>query len=264
MTSALDPNLVRDPVPTLLWAYAQGAFPMANSRSPASDLAWFSPDPRAILPLREADGLHIPRRLLDRARARPFLLTADLAFEEVMRQCARPRPGEHETWIDERLIRAYAALHRAGHAHSIEAWKEEGTEGHRDEGTKGHTKEGTAITAIEAHADRISRTIDGRAHVLVGGVYGVHLGAAFMAESMFHRADLGGTDASKLCLLALVRHLDARGFDLCDTQFLNPHIARFGVREIRRDDYLKRLERAIARTVPWLPFDPTPNRAPHG
>ncbi len=241
----LDPNLLKNPVPTLLWAYAQGAFPMADSQDPGADVRWFSPDPRAILPLRERDGLHVPGRLRERERARPFLLTSDRAFEEVMRQCARPRRDEPETWIDERLIRAYAALHRAGHAHSIEAWTEEGT---KRPGHEGAQPERAAI-------DRVTREIDGRPHVLVGGVYGVHIGSAFMAESKFHRADLGGTDASKLCLLALVRHLDARGFTLCDTQFINPHIARFGVREISRDEYLVLLGDAIERETPWLPFE---------
>ncbi len=249
---ALDPNLVRDPVPTLLWAYAQGAFPMGDAQRPNAPLAWYSPDPRAILPLNESQGLHVPRRLRDRARARPFILTTDLAFEQVMRQCARPRAHERETWIDERLVRAYTQMHDAGHAHSIEAWAEEATQARGHGGAKGERG--------EPDGGRVTRSIDGRTRVLVGGVYGVHVGAAFMAESMFHRADLGGTDAGKLALLALVRHLDERGFDLCDTQFTNPHIARFGVREIPRDDYLARLASAIGKDAPWAPFAPTLNR----
>ncbi len=236
LVADLDPNLLRNPVQTLLWVYAQGAFPMADSRDPDEPLRWFSPDPRAILPLRESDGLHIPRRLRDRVRQRPFLLTTDLAFEDVMRQCARPRPGESETWIDERLINAYTALHRAGHAHSIEAWLDDDVQGDVEQ------------------RDAVCREHGDARLVLIGGVYGVHIGSAFMAESMFHRADLGGTDASKICLLALAHHLDARGFTLCDTQFVNPHIAQFGVREIPLEDYLLNLREAIGRETPWLPF----------
>ena len=81
---------------------------------------------------------------------------------------------------------------------------------------------------------------------LVGGLYGVSIGGAFFGESMFHRT----TDASKVALVHLVEHLHGRGFVLLDVQFITPHLARFGAKEIRRDDYLARLEKAIrlART----------------
>lgn len=207
-------------VDALLGAYRAGYFPMGDNR--ASDpIRWHNPDPRAIIPLTAQDGLHIPRRLRATLRTRPYLLTTDQAFETVMRRCAAPRPppGEQESWIDERIIAAYTTLHHAGHAHSVEAW---------------------------------TRTDP---PTLVGGLYGVHIGAAFFAESKFYTPGKG-TNASKICLITLIAHLRARGFELLDVQFWNPHIAQFGCTEIPRAVYLDQLKRATAREVAWLPFVP--------
>ena len=113
-----------------------------------------------------------------------------------------------DTWINEVFIRTYTQLHYAGFAHSVEAWK------------------------------------DG---VLVGGLYGVALGGAFMGESMFSYA----TDASKVCLVALVEHLKARGYVLHDTQFLTPHLATLGVTEIPRKEYERRLRAALSLKCGW-------------
>ena len=113
-----------------------------------------------------------------------------------------------DTWINEVFIRTYTQLHYAGFAHSVEAWK------------------------------------DG---VLVGGLYGVALGGAFMGESMFSYA----TDASKVCLVALVEHLKARGYVLHDTQFLTPHLATLGVTEIPRKEYERRLRAALFLECRW-------------
>lgn len=109
-----------------------------------------------------------------------------------------------ETWINTTIAALYTDLHARGHAHSIEV-----------------------------------RTPDGQ---LVGGVYGVVLGAAFFGESMFSRA----TDASKLALAYLVDRLRTGGFRLFDTQFLNPHLASLGAVEIPAQDYLIRLSNAVA------------------
>jgi leucyl/phenylalanyl-tRNA--protein transferase len=106
------------------------------------------------------------------------------------------------TWISEEFIAVYDALHRMGKAHSVEAWR------------------------------------SGR---LVGGTYGVALGGAFIAESMFHYE----TDASKVALAALVARLRARGFALLDVQYRTPHLARFGAIEIPHRDYYDRLKRAL-------------------
>ena len=108
------------------------------------------------------------------------------------------------TWISEEIIESYVALYRRGLAHSVEAWQ------------------------------------DG---VLVGGLYGVHLGGAFFGESMFHRV----TDASKVALVAFVDRLQAGGFSLLDTQWTTPHLEQFGAMEIPREAYLVRLALAMAR-----------------
>ena len=113
-----------------------------------------------------------------------------------------------ETWISSAIARAYAELHAIGHAHSCEVW--EGDE-------------------------------------LVGGVYGVRLGAAFFGESMFSRR----TDASKVALFHLLGRLRAGGFVLFDTQFLTPHLASLGAIEVSRGDYRRRLAAALAREARW-------------
>ena len=130
---------------TLLKAYSIGVFPMAMSRDDPQ-LYWFDPEQRGVIPL---DAFHIPRRLARRLKAQPFRVSADTAFERVMRACAAPRPGHPETWINEEIIGLYGELHERGHAHSIECWSGDD---------------------------------------LAGGLYGVSLGAAFFGESMFSRA----------------------------------------------------------------------------
>jgi leucyl/phenylalanyl-tRNA---protein transferase len=172
----------------LLHAYRNGVFPMAMEDG---EIAWFSPDPRAIIPL---ESFHIPHGLKRALKRNLFDIRVDTAFEIVIRECARRR----ETWINEEIIESYINLHRVGYAHSVEAWH------------------------------------NGK---LAGGLYGVALGGAFFGESMFHHA----TDASKVALHALVQRLRARGFSLLDTQWTTPHLERFGVLEISRKEYLKRL-----------------------
>lgn len=114
-----------------------------------------------------------------------------------------------QTWISQPLIEAYVRLHRLGFAHSVESW-------HQGE--------------------------------LVGGLYGVSLGAAFFGESMFHRK----TDASKVALFHLVERLRQRGYELLDTQAVTEHLKRMGAIEIPADDYLRRLRRAITRERSFL------------
>lgn len=159
------------------------------------------------------DTFHVPKNLARAVRQQPFEIRTDTAFDAVMRACADvPRDHEDGTWIDDRLIRAYVELHDQGRAHSVEAW------------------------------------LDGQ---LVGGLYGVHLGAAFMGESMFTRPGLGGTNASKICLVHLVERLNANGFQLLDTQFWNPHLDQFGCEEIPLAEYLARLESALNVEARW-------------
>jgi len=181
----------------LLRAYREGIFPMALDDG---EIGWFSPDPRGILPLEAA---HVPARLARTVRQGRFAITIDREFGAVMAACASGRP--EGTWINSEIVDAYMALHRLGHAHSVEV------------------------------------RLDDR---LVGGLYGVRLGGAFFGESMFHRVP----DASKVALVTLVKQLRDRGFSLLDVQWVTPHLARFGAVEIPRAEYLRRLERAVART----------------
>ncbi|MDR2695993.1 MAG: leucyl/phenylalanyl-tRNA--protein transferase [Deltaproteobacteria bacterium] len=103
----------------LLTAYALGIFPWyAEEDGP---ILWWSPDPRAVLPL---DAVHAPRSLQRALRRRPFRCTLNHAFGEVIRGCAGPRPGQGGTWLGGAMIEAYEDLHRLGYALSVEAWRE--------------------------------------------------------------------------------------------------------------------------------------------
>ena len=149
------------------------------------------------------DEFHIPRSLRKTVRRDQFHVTIDRCFQTVVRACASPAPGREETWINPSIESLYAEMHARGHAHSVECWR------------------------------------DGE---LVGGLYGVNLGAAFFGESMFSRA----TDASKTALVHLVARLKAGGFTLLDAQSTTEHLERFGARSIARDDYQDLLSRAIS------------------
>jgi len=156
------------------------------------------------------DVFHVPRRLARTIRSNAFQVTSDRCFRQVMEACAAPAPGRTESWINDEILRLYTALHASGHAHSLECWH------------------------------------DGE---LVGGLYGVRLGAAFFGESMFSRR----RDASKVALVHLVQGLQRGGFVLLDTQFITAHLARFGAIEIPRERYLLKLHDALNREAPW-PF----------
>lgn len=101
----------------VLEGYSMGVFPMADPSDGGLD--WYSPDPRAIIPL---DAFHVPRSVRRVMRSGRYRLTMDLEFEGVIRACAAPRASEPETWIDDRIIDVYTCLHRMGCGHSIEAW----------------------------------------------------------------------------------------------------------------------------------------------
>ena len=200
----------------LLDAYRHGVFPMAIGpdmgvgAGKRNDIGWFSPDPRAIIPLN--NRFHIPHGLRRVLKRKKFDMTFDADFKAVIRACAKRKEG---TWISKEIIESYCNLHRLGYAHSVEV----------------HLAKATALSL------RASRSMR-----LVGGLYGVHIGGAFFGESMFHRI----TDASKVALVALVERLRARGFTLLDTQWQTPHLAQFGTYEIPRAEYLRRLRRAVA------------------
>ena len=102
---------------TLLLAYRNGIFPWTTH-----PITWWSPDPRAIIPL---GGLHVSRSLGKVLRAARFTCSFDRAFRRVMEGCAAPRPGREETWITPQFIRAYTRLQALGYAHSVEVWRGE-------------------------------------------------------------------------------------------------------------------------------------------
>jgi leucyl/phenylalanyl-tRNA--protein transferase len=102
------------PADLLLHAYRQAIFPMAMD---GGEVAWFSPDPRAVIPL---DGFHVPHGLRRTLKKGRFEVRVNSAFEAVMRGCARRK----ETWINEEILASYVEMHRRGYAHSVETWLE--------------------------------------------------------------------------------------------------------------------------------------------
>lgn len=128
----------------LLRAYSIGLFPMSDAADDP-EIFWVEPEMRGILPL---DAFHISKSLAKAVRRKPFDIRFDTAFDAVVEKCAEEAEDRPSTWINDTIKELYGALHRIGHAHSVEAW------------------EGDA---------------------LVGGLYGVSLGSAFFGESMFSR-----------------------------------------------------------------------------
>ncbi|MGL6042330.1 MAG: leucyl/phenylalanyl-tRNA--protein transferase [Sandaracinobacteroides sp.] len=156
---------------------------------------------------------HLPRSLGKILKQERFFHSTDLAFPAVIAACAQEAPGRRQSWINATIEDAYSRLHAEGHAHSIETWDREGR--------------------------------------LVGGLYGVRLGAAFFGESMFSRAN----DASKAALAHLIARLRTGGFTLLDTQFLTDHLARFGGQEVKRTHYLALLDKAVRASADWRQLD---------
>jgi leucyl/phenylalanyl-tRNA--protein transferase len=164
-------------------------------------ILWWSPDPRIIL---FPDKIHTSRSLKRSLRPGLFSVTLDTCFLDVVQHCAGPRPQYPEggTWITAEMLDAYTRLHELGYAHSVETWQ---------------------------------------GGQLVGGLYGVALGGAFFAESMFTRA----SDASKVALVSLVRQLQTWGFRIIDCQQASPHVMALGAEAIPRRKFLDRLTAAL-------------------
>jgi leucyl/phenylalanyl-tRNA---protein transferase len=148
------------------------------------------------------DRVHVPRSLARTINRGGFEVKVDNDFHAVIDGCATPRAGRRSTWINRRIRALYAELFRLGHCHTVEVWQ------------------------------------DG---LLIGGLYGVHLGRAFFGESMFSVA----RDASKIALVYLVARLKYGGFELLDTQFVTEHLARFGAIEVGRAEFQRLLEAAL-------------------
>lgn len=206
--------------------YREGWFPMGEGRDGPTQ--WLQPEQRSVLELAVGQ-FHVPKSLASRVRSGRFEIRADTVFERVIRACAEERrraetadeevhadDEDDDSWINPEIIELYTALARAGIAHSVEAWR------------------------------------DG---VLVGGLYGVAVGGVFCGESMFSRPAEGGTDASKVCLVHLVGHLRARGFQILDAQIANPHTATFGFRERPASWYVRRVRELAATGSGWGTFE---------
>ena len=157
------------PSDLLLLAYRHGIFPMSDGRDDP-EVFWVEPKLRAILPL---DGLNVSRSLAKTVRQDRFRVTCNAAFDAVIAACAAPRPDHPESWISDRIMASYRALHREGHAHSVECWLGDG---------------------------------------LVGGLYGVQFGGVFCGESMFSRAD-NASKVALVWLVGLLRLAGARLLD---------------------------------------------------
>jgi leucyl/phenylalanyl-tRNA---protein transferase len=148
------------------------------------------------------DGLQVSRRLARTVRSDRFQVVVDRDFEAVIEACAAPAEGRRTTWINRRIRKLYSDLFAIGHCHTVEVY------------------EGGA---------------------LVGGLYGVDLGAAFFGESMFHTR----RDASKVALVHLVARLRQGSYKLLDTQFVTEHLASLGAVEIGRRNYHAMLNDAL-------------------
>ena len=154
------------------------------------------------------DGFRIPRRLARTVRSDQFEVRCDTDFEGVINGCAAPRRDSERTWINGRIRELYGALYDLGYVHTVEVYA------------------------------------DAR---LVGGLYGVSLGAAFFGESMFHEV----RDASKIALVHLMARLRAGHYRLADTQFVTEHLTQFGAEELPRHVYKRRLADALDQPADW-------------
>jgi len=149
----------------LLEAYGNGIFPWYSQGQP---VLWWSPDPRMVVFVDEFAPSRSLRKTLRRIDLTgSWTITLDQAFVQVMQACAAPRPGQDGTWITRDIVKAYHALHQAGHAHSVEVWSE------------------------------------GR---LIGGLYGVSIGRMFFGESMFARVS-DASKCAYAALVAMLRRL---------------------------------------------------------
>jgi leucyl/phenylalanyl-tRNA---protein transferase len=190
----------------LIYGYMNGIFPMADTDG---TLYWYSPEPRAIIPIESYSS---PKSLRPILNKKTFEVRINTDFEAVMRNCAAPRKGDTETWISDEIVDAYCELHKMGLAYSVESY------------------------------------LDNK---LVGGLYGVAMGAVFFGESMFYKVP----DASKVAFHYLIEILKAQKYELLDTQFINDNVRRFGAIEIPRADYIKMLKVSLEKRCHFTEAD---------
>ncbi|MBS1904187.1 MAG: leucyl/phenylalanyl-tRNA--protein transferase [Bacteroidetes bacterium] len=171
------------------------------------EIGFYHYDPRGIIPLDERFAVR--KSLAKFIASSSFRVTSDLAFEAVMRGCSRHGDrAPDEIWISEELIGLYCRLHEMGIAHSIEVF--DGDE-------------------------------------LVGGLYGLVLGAAFCGESMFSRRPY----ASQVALVSLVERLRVGGFRVLDAQMESEHLKQFGLYTVSQTEYMRLLDDALRHEAHW-------------
>jgi leucyl/phenylalanyl-tRNA--protein transferase len=176
-------------VGALLANYKRGFFPVCH----IGPMKWWCPDERAVT---DPALTHVGKNLKRLLRRGKFTVTMDQDFAGVIAACAAPRPGKAPlTWITPRIMQAYYDAHKAGYAHSVDVWDEQGR--------------------------------------LVGGLYGLAMGKVFFGESQFSAVE----HASKVALVALHRQLAAWAYHLRDGKWMTPHLASFGFRAMKRDDF---------------------------
>jgi leucyl/phenylalanyl-tRNA--protein transferase len=165
------------------------------------------------------DGLKVSYSLRKSVRKRLFDVRIDTDFAAVIAECAAKTADRKSTWINNRIRSLYIQLHKMGCCHSVECWQ------------------------------------DGK---LVGGLYGVRIGAVFFGESMFSRV----TDASKVALVHLVARLNYGGFKLLDAQFVNPHLETLGAIKLQKAAYHKVMEPLLDKDADFFAFtgDDDPER----
>ena len=191
----------------VLNAYHQGFFPMAIE---SGEIGFYAFDTRGLIPLDE--GFTVRRSLRQILKKKEYTVTFDAAPRDVLNACSRLGVvPSYELWLSDELIELYMKLFASGSVHTVEVWKESAIEGMQ----------------------------------LVGGLYGLVIGAAFCGESMFSRAPY----ASQIALVHLVERLRNQGFELLDAQMPSEHLKQFGLYECGHTEYMERFHEAATKNV---------------
>lgn len=187
-------------VDRLLLAYSNGIFPWYSFRD-SDEIMWYCPMQRFVIFPDEIHVSHSMRTFFNRHGDR-YSCSIDNDFDAVIANCSKLRINHEGAWLGDDMIRAYTELHRQGFAHSVEVWDNETSQ-------------------------------------LVGGLYGVGIGACFMGESMFSLMPNG----SKIALIHLARFMQENGGRMIDCQLETPHLKSMGGRYITYDDYMEIMNR---------------------
>ncbi len=207
MTSPVANNKLVTPE-VILRAYYQGFFPMANERG---EIGFYCYEPRGVIPLDER--FTVRRSVRQILKKKNFEVTFDTVPLEVLRACSRRHESPlYEQWLSDDLIHLYMRLFQMGYVHTVEVWQ---------------SKE------------------DSKQPALVGGLYGMTIGAAFCGESMFSRVPYG----SQIALVHLVERLRQRGFKLLDAQMPSEHLKQFGLYDCSQKEYLAEFHKVAGQSV---------------